>query len=118
MWRDFPGQRYSHDADRRVPRSAPWQPLDDLSPRPYGRGMQPGGRVVVEGCGAQTGLICPMSGQGVVVVCCPQVEKMTMRRDLPELLVPAEERVATSEACLHKQREVIETLRRSGHEPR
>jgi len=39
-----------------------------------------------------------------------------MKRDLPKLLALAEERVAASEACLHKQREVIETLRRSGHD--
>ena len=39
-----------------------------------------------------------------------------MKQDLPELLALAEERVAASEACLHKQRDVIESLRRLGHD--
>ena len=39
-----------------------------------------------------------------------------MTREIPELLALAEERIARSEACLDRQRAVIETLRRLGHD--
>jgi len=39
-----------------------------------------------------------------------------MARDVPKLLELAEERVARSERFLRTQRELIETLRRLGHE--
>jgi len=39
-----------------------------------------------------------------------------MTRDVPELLALAEERIARSEACLRRQRDLIETLSRSGHD--
>ena len=39
-----------------------------------------------------------------------------MTRDIPELLALAEERVARSEACMRKQRDLIETLRRLGQD--
>ena len=39
-----------------------------------------------------------------------------MARDVPKLLELAEERVARSERFLRRQRELIETLRRLGHE--
>ena len=39
-----------------------------------------------------------------------------MARDIPELLALAEERIAQSEACLRRQRDLIETLSRSGHD--
>ena len=39
-----------------------------------------------------------------------------MTRDIPELLALAEERIAQSEAGLRRQRDLIETLGRSGHD--
>jgi hypothetical protein len=39
-----------------------------------------------------------------------------MTRDIPELLALAEERIAQSEGCLRRQRDLIETLGRSGHD--
>jgi hypothetical protein len=39
-----------------------------------------------------------------------------MTRDIPELLALAEERIAQSEACLRRQRDLVETLSRSGHD--
>jgi len=39
-----------------------------------------------------------------------------MKRDIPELLTLAEERVSAAEACIHRQRDLINTLRRSGYD--
>ena len=39
-----------------------------------------------------------------------------MARDIPELLALAEERIAQSEACLRRQRDLIEILSRGGHD--
>jgi len=39
-----------------------------------------------------------------------------MTRDLPKLLALADERIARSDVFLHTQRNLIETLRRLGHD--